>query len=304
MTKKSILYLIVIVVLALGIWYFFIKPYNYQVSFTTKQSQSIVYDHLANWHDGKSRSDSVVSLISKNPFSGIIQDYKFGDSVFKFNWDLKMIDANTTKVTAKVKDEKHSIMQNLYIISSDNHFKNKSITTVQKFGESLMKNAENYRIHEVTDSVIPAQHCAYISVKSKINEKASAMLKNIFYVMNYIKEHDTIQLAGHPFLEVTEWNVENDSLKFDFCFPINKMKNYPKLPSNVHIKQTKEHKALKTIFNGNYRISDRAWLQLRDYAAFNDIKINNLPVEIFHNDPHTGVNALDWKAEVFMPVID
>jgi effector-binding domain-containing protein len=302
MTLKSVLRFLGIMLIGLGIWYFFIKGYNYQVSFTTKQSPSIVYDHLTNWNDGKSQSDSVVSLISKQPFTGIVQNYKFGDSLFKFDWDLKMLDESTTKVTAKVKDEQHSAMQNLYILSPDNHFKNKSISTVQKFGESLVKNAENYRLHDVKDSIIPSQNCAYISVKSKRSEKASAMLKNIFYVMNYIKEHDTIQLTGHPFLEVTEWNTENDSLKFDFCFPINKMENYPKLPSNVSIKKTKERKALKTIFNGNYRISDRAWLQLRDYAAYNNIKTHNLPVEIFHNDPHTGTNSLEWKAEIFMPL--
>ena len=304
MKLKSIIRFIGIIALGLAIWYFFIKGYNYQVSFTTKQSPSIVYDHLANWSDGKSKSDSVVSIISKNPITGVVQSYKFGDSLFEFDWDLKMIDDKTTKVTAKVKDQQNAVMQNLYVLSSDNHFKNKSIATVKKFGESLVKNAENYRLHEIRDSVIPAQHVAYISVKSKTTEKASAMLKNIFYVMNYIKEHDSIQLNGHPFLEVTQWNTENDSLKFDFCFPINKMAKYPELPSNVNIKQTKERKALKTTFNGNYRISDRAWLQLRDYAKFHDVKINNLPVEVFYNDPHTGTNSLEWKAEVFMPIVE
>jgi len=302
MKLKFVLRFLGIALLCFGIWYFFIKDYNYQVSFTTKQSPSIVYDHLTNWHDGKSRSDSVVSNISKTPFTRITQDYKFGDSLFKFDWSLKMIDEKTTKVTARVKDKQTSIMQNLYILSSGNKFKKKSIATVKKFGESLVKNAENYRLHEIRDSVIPSQHCAYISVKSKTSEKASAMLKNIFYVMNYIKEHDTIQLAGHPFLEVTEWNTKNDSLKFDFCFPINKMENYPEMPSNVGIKQTKERKALKTIFNGNYRISDRAWLQLRDYATYHNINITNLPVEIFYNDPHEGTNSLEWVAEVFMPL--
>lgn len=302
MTLKSTLRFIGIILLVLGIWYFFIKDYNYRVSFTTNQSQSIVYDHLTKWTGGKAQKERKVQTLEKKPFNEVMQTYTFGDSVFRFDWDLKMIDENTTKVTAKVKDEQHGFLQNIMILDSDNHFKNESIASVQEFGESLIKNAENYILHSVRDSVIPAQHCAYISVESKTTEKASAMLKNIYFVMNYIKGNDEVELTGHPFLEVTEWNKENDSLKFDFCFPINKLDRYPERPANVGIKQTKEKKALKTVFNGNYRISDRAWYQLMDYARFHDIKVSNLPVEIFFNDPHTGTNSLEWVAEVYMPI--
>jgi len=302
MRLKSILRFVGILILALGIWYFFIKDYNYRVTFTTKQSKSIVFDHLVNWHDGRSASDSVVSIVDKQLFDRVVQDYHFGDSVFKINWKLKMIDPNTTEVTALVKDEQNSLVQNVNVLFSNNHFKNKSIATVEKFGKGLIKNAENYRLSEVRDSIIPAQKCAFISVKCKTQEKASAMLKNIFYVMNYIKSNDEIELNGNPFLEVTKWDIEKDSIAFDFCFPINKVDSYPELPSNVKIKQTKERKALKTIFNGNYRISDRAWYQLRDYAEFNNIAVTNLPTEIFFNDPHEGTNSLEWVAEVFMPI--
>jgi len=302
MRIKSLLRILGLLVIALGVWYFFIKGYNYKISFTIKQSQGIIYDHLSHWNDGKSKSDSVVFNVKKEPFSKVIQHYRFGDSLFKFDWDLKMIDENTTKVTARTKDEHHSILQNLFVLSPKNHFKKTSIASVKKFRDGLIKNVENYRLHDIRDSIIPPQHYAYISIKSRLSEKASMMQKNIFYIMNYIKAHDTIQLTGHPFLQVTEWNVENDSLAFDFCFPINKMDTYPDAPSNVTIKQIAERKALKLKFNGNYRISDRAWYQLRDYARYHNIKTTNLPVEIFHNDPHSGTNSLEWVAEVFMPL--
>jgi effector-binding domain-containing protein len=302
MIMKSILRLLGIILLALGIWYFFVKGYNYRISFTTNQSQGIVYDHLIRWNDGKSYRDTIVINLKKEPFSNITQNYKFGDSLFKFNWNLKMIDENTTKVTVNTKDEYNSFIQNILILSTQNHFKKKSIATVKKFGKSLLRNKENYNLHSVRDSIIPSQYCIYVSVESKASNKAQAMLKNIFYTMNYIKAYDEIQLTGQPFLEVTEWNIEKDSLKFDFCFPIKKLKEYPPMPSKVKIKETKERKALKTIFNGNYKISDRAWIQLRDYARYHDIEVTNLPVEIYYNDPHNDVNPMDWVAEVFMPI--
>jgi len=302
MTLKFILRFIGIVLLALGVWYFFIKGYNYKISFTADQSQGIIYDHLTRWNDGKQYRDTIVTNLNKEPFSSVTQNYRFGDSLFEFDWDLKMIDENTTKVTAKAKDNQNSLMQNIWILSSENHFKKKSIATVKKFGESLLRNKENYNLHSVRDSIIPSQNCIYVSVESKTSNKAQAMLKNIFHTMNYIKGNDTIEMTGHPFLEVTEWNIEKDSVKFDFCFPIKKLKNYPQMPPKVKIKETKERKALKTIFNGNYKISDRAWLQLRDYARYNDIETTNLPVEIYHNDPHNDINSIEWVAEVFMPL--
>ena len=302
MKTKSVLRLLGILIVALGIWYFFIKGYNYQVSFTINQSQGIVYDHLTRWNDGKPYKDTIVTNLSKEPFSNITQNYRFGDSLFKIDWKLKMIDENSTKIIARTKDEQNGIVQNLYILSSKNHFKKKSIATVRKFGNSLNRNKENYNLQTVRDSIIPSQNCIYVSVKSKTADKAQAMLNNIFHTMNYIKGYDEIQLTGHPFLEVTKWDIEKDSLEFDFCFPIKQLKNYPPLPPKVKMKETKQRKALKTVFNGNYKISDRAWLQLKDYARYNNIKTIDLPVEIYFNDPHTGTNSHEWKAEVFLPL--
>ncbi len=302
MKIKSVLRFVGVILIALGVWYFFIKGYNYQVSFVISQPQGIIYDNLNQWNDGIDYEDTIVTTLEREPFSKVVQHYKFGDSTFKIKWNLKMIDPNTTKVTAKIKNEQNSIIQNLLILLPDNHFKAKSISTVKKFAESSKKVAKRYKLNDIKNGSVPAQHCLYIHVKSKASEKAPAMLNNIFYAMNYIKGNDSIQLTSHPFLEVTKWDIEKDSLEFDFCFPINKMDRYPELPSKVKIKQTEERKALMTNFNGNYELSDRAWYQLADYARYNGIKTTNLPVEIFQNDPHSATNPLEWVAEVFLPI--
>ena len=39
-----------------------------------------------------------------------------------------------------------------------------------------------------------------------------------------------------------------------------------------------------------------------DIAERKNIEINNLPLEIFRDDPHNTPNELSWQADVFMPL--
>ena len=118
--------------------------------------------------------------------------------------------------------------------------------------------------------------------------------------MNYIKDNN-IKLTGHPFLEITEWDVVEDLIKFNFCFPIQERDEYP-ATNDIKFKQTEEKVALKTIFNGNYKISDRAWYAILDYAEIKNIDIEELPIEVYLNDPHSGGDDLKWEAEIYMPL--
>jgi len=297
---KKIKLLIAFILLGGLTWYFIIKDYNYRVTFTTSQAPGIVYDHLTKWNNGENVNNKIVNILMQSPFSEIQQELIVGDSIFKINWILKKKNDSTTLVIAKIKDEQHSFIQNLQVPFYNNAFVKRSLSTVKKFGESLIQNAKNYKISKVTKDKIPSKYCAFISLESKPRDKASAMVKNIYIVMNYIKENN-IKLVGHPFLEITEWDVVEDLIKFNFCFPIQERDEYP-ATSAIKFKKTKEKSALKVIFNGNYKISDTAWYAIIDYAQTNKIDIDELPVEVFLNDPHEGGNDLEWVAEIYMPI--
>ncbi|MCK5400277.1 MAG: hypothetical protein KAJ28_01475 [Flavobacteriaceae bacterium] len=296
----KIKFLIVFVLLGSLIWYFAIKDYNYRVTFKTPQVPGIVYDHIIKWNNGEGVNNKVVTVLNQSPFFEIEQELIVGDSIFKIRWTLEKENDSTTLVIAKFKDVKHSFMQNLQVPFYKNAFVKRSISTVKKFGENLLQNAKNYKVSEVTKDKIPSQYCAFISLESKPQDKASTMVKNIYIVMNYIKDNN-IKLTGNPFLEITEWDVVKDIIKFNFCFPIEERGQYP-TTNDVKFKKIKEKFALKTSFNGNYKISDRAWYVIMDYAQTKKIDIDKLPVEVFFNDPHDGGNDLEWKAEVYMPI--
>jgi len=112
-----------------------------------------------------------------------------------------------------------------------------------------------------------------------------------------------IEITGKPFLEVYEWDVQNQKVKYNYCFPIKQSDSLPQ-NNEVKFKKINSKKALKATYYGNYRTSDRAWFTIYDYAIRNDIRIEHTPLEIFYNNPFTGGNELEWRAEIYMPIVE
>ncbi|HMC00015.1 MAG TPA: GyrI-like domain-containing protein [Flavobacteriaceae bacterium] len=282
------------------IWYFIIKDYNYRITFTIAQPPGIIFDGLTKWNNGKLSNDKVVTTLEQTPFSKIKQELVIGDSIFKIDWQLKRENDSSTLVIARVSDKEHFFKQNLQVPFYQNTFVKQSISAVENFYKTLIYNRRNYKLSEVISSKIPPKYCAYIALKSKTDDKASVMVKNIPKIMHYIKDNG-ITLDGDPFTEITKWDIEKDSIEFNFCFPIKKGKTYPET-QQVFFKQIKERAALQTTFNGNYKISHMAWYKILHFAEINNINLEKLPMEFFLNDPHAGGNDLEWVAKIYVPI--
>ena len=97
--------------------------------------------------------------------------------------------------------------------------------------------------------------------------------------------------------------MQNDSIVFNFCYPIIKKDSLPTIKDVVY-KEFIGMKSLKAIYNGNYMTSDRAWYTLLDYAKKNAIEVDKKPIEFFFNNPNMGGDAFRWKAEIYMPLSD
>lgn len=299
--KRRFKWILIVGILGLGVWYFFIKEHQYQVSFTVSEPPGILFKHILDWQNFD-ESEQEISVLSRDPFSEIKQRVTSGDSTFLYHWCFKRTSDSVTKVIAYISDEKNGFTQKIQAPFRSNDFVKRSVKNVKLVGDALLKKEERYRVHSIKDTILSSVFCAYIPLETKINEKAASMIRNIGVVMDYIKLND-IPLIGDPFLEVTEWNTVESTIKFNFCFPISKPDSLPSHPE-VKFKTTSEIKGLKAEFNGNYRISENAWYYLIDYAEVNNISVTRLPIEIFLNDPHSGGNPLEWKALIFLPIED
>jgi effector-binding domain-containing protein len=131
-------------------------------------------------------------------------------------------------------------------------------------------------------------------------EKARGMMQN-YSLLTSILSTENITMNGTPFVEITNWNTQNDSIAYNFCFPVIKSDSLP-VDSRIQYKQYNGAKALKATYNGNYITSDRAWYALVDYAENNNIKIDKKPLEVFYSNPNFGGDVLKWKAEIYMPI--
>jgi len=297
---KKVVFGFLLLLLLAAVGYFFLWEPNYQVSFITKHPKGLVFKHLQDWSIyGK---EDGLNITDKNweQYHSLTQEVRVNDSVFLYDWEIKPTKDSLTKVTAKIKDKNSYYKQKLAVLFGDSDFKKRSLRNVKNVGDQLVSKSENFIINAISDTLLPSTFCAYVPVKSTTKNKALDMLKEINLVMSYIKSNE-LDLLGDPFLEVTSWNQENDSIKFDFCFPIAKNDSLP-ASSQVQFKTTESRKMLKTLFNGNYRISDNAWYALLDYADRNQIEIEPLPTEIFLNDPHEGGNSLEWEAHILVPL--
>ncbi len=293
---KSIFVIIAIV----GVWYFFIKNHDYKITFTTPQATGTIYTNILGWNNWEPKSKKSVNTLSKIPFSKILQELIVADSVVEIDWIIKRKNDSTTKVTALLKDKDHSLIQKVKVPFVKTYFVNRCLTTVKKIKKELESFEETYKVSKIEKDYIPEQYCAYVTVESKLYDKANTMIKYNTVVMEYIAKNE-VKLTGKPFLEVIDWNLEEDIIKFNFCFPIPKKDSFSK-SQEIKIKTTEKKEALKATFNGNYRISDKAWFTIIDYAERNNIEIEMLPTEIFYDNPHTGGNSIDWVAEVYMPL--
>lgn len=303
MNKKSLFILFTVLFVGLLCWHFLIKDYNYRISFTTKDSPALIYTNLANWKliQDLDEEQSQVTVVDNKLYKTVSHRVTINDSVFIYHWKIKKAADSLTRVTVYITDTNNQFKQNLSAPFTTNDFVKRSIKTVNDLGKAWVKDRENYRIGAITKDTVSEQFCAYISIKDAVVlDKAGTMMRNIADVMGYIKDNN-LELKGDPFLQVTHWDEQEGIINYDFCFPIHEADSL--VPSSrVKFKKVPAFKGIKTVFNGNYRISDKAWYSLLDYASENNVPVSNLPFEIYRNDPHEGGDPLQWDADILLPI--
>jgi len=294
--KKKIISIIGIILLGVLLWYLFIKPYDYLVTFKANTFPGAVNQSIKTWNT--SLKNGVIT--DQKDIDQLGQQITFNDSIFSYQWKINSINDSTSNVKVYIKDIDHSLKNKIMIPFKDTDFEKRTKKTVFDFFENLNDHINNFKVIVEGKSEIPSTYCAYVSIKTDQFKKAIGMMQNYSLLSTHMVEND-IALNGKPFIEITNWNMEKDSIHYNFCFPIIKIDSLPPHKS-IKYKQFNAKKALKAIYNGNYITSDRAWYALIDYANKKNIEIEYRPVEIFYNNPNLGSNELSWKAEIFLPI--
>ena len=285
------------VVLLTGLlWYLFIKPSDYLVRFEVKTFPGTVNQIVKIWNDALEKPGKV----TQSDLTELTQTLVFGDSTHQYQWKINPINDSTSMVKVYAKDPDHRLHNKITIPFKDTDFEKRTRKTLLDFNEKLREHIGKFKVTIIGQDTIPAKYCAYLSLKTTQLGKAGGMMRDYSYISGQLLKYQ-VELDGPPFVEVTQWDMGRDSIRFNFCYPIKKSDSLPDL-GEIKYKEVPSKKAIMAVYNGNYIFSDRAWYALQDYAAKMEIEVLNTPLEIFYNNPTLGSGELEWKAEVFLPL--
>lgn len=285
-------------ILLLGViaWYIFIKPYDYLVTFDSKSLPGTINQTVKLW----ARSLENAELLEQKDLSHFKYQLQFNDSIHSYEWKILPKNDSVFKVKVYIKDSVHSLSNKLSIPFSETNFEKRSKRTLTELTKILSEHRKRIKVTIIGEEDILNKYCAYIPFKSTQLEKANNMMQH-YSLLTSVLAKNGVELNGSPFIEVEHWDIEKDSIAYNFCFPIIKTDSLPK-DTPLKFKELRHQKAIKAIYNGNYITSDRAWYKLMDYADKKNMNITKKPLEVFHSNPNMGGNELNWKAEIYMPL--
>jgi effector-binding domain-containing protein len=276
------------------IWFLFIRTYDFSVSFKAKTLPEIVNQSLKVWNK------EVEGTLENRANEDIIQKLRLGERSLSYQWNMEQRNDSTTKVTVFVTDENLSIFDKLKIPFADTSYEEVVKKNLTDYVDLLNDQLKNIKIKVVGVSSIEGTYCAYVPIKGKQFAKARGMMENYGLLSTIFIDTD-VKLNGQPFIEITKWDRETDSIFYNFCYPIIKQDSLPQI-DKIKYKQFDTRKAIKAIYNGNYMTSDRAWYAIKNYAKINAIEVMDTPIEVFLSNPNMGGNELDWTTHVYLPL--
>ncbi|MEM7483681.1 MAG: GyrI-like domain-containing protein [Bacteroidota bacterium] len=294
--KRKISLVLFVVLSAALIWYLFIKPTDYLVSFTVNTFPGTVNQTIKNWE----KNMVVDAPLKEHGILNIEQQLRFGDSIVTYDWRIVPLTDSTSKVKVHIKDLDHSLMNKIMIPFTSTVIEKRSKKNLLDFNQYLNEHLKKFKVKIVGEDELKSTYCAYLAVKGLQSEKAFGMMRDFPFLSGFVKENG-LKVNGNPFVEITKWDMVSDSIAYNFCFPILKQDSLP-INKEIKYKNFESRRVLKAIYNGNYITSDRAWYKLLDYAEMNAIALEKKPIEVFQNNPNMGGNELEWIAEIYMPL--
>ncbi|MBO0343226.1 MAG: GyrI-like domain-containing protein [Bacteroidota bacterium] len=293
---RKIISIILAVVVGVILWYLFLKPQDYQVNFKAKAIPGTIFESVKAWNKG---FDSAVPVDYISP-SHFKQTILVNDSVHEYEWEINPVHDSLSEVQVNIKDLDHSVDNRLAVPFSDTDFEKGSRKLLLDFNDFLNEHIKGFNVTIEGEEETFSSFCACVQLTTSPEDKAKGMMAN-YNFLNAILLEKQIKLNGPPFVEVLDWDLENNSLTYNFCNPIIRSERLPDHP-DIEYKRIFGKNAIKAIYHGNYITSDRAWYAIMDYAKENNILIEKKPIEVFYNNPNMGGNELEWTTEVFMPI--
>jgi effector-binding domain-containing protein len=282
------------------IWYLFIKKTDYSISFKVNAATGTVFQGIQEWSNAQGLKDSEKYVIlEKRNFDFIKQEMTKKEVQMHYTWDITSINDSVTKVNVGIKDLNHSWYNKVTAPFFSTEFKEEQIKKITDFKKGLSEHLKNFKVRIDGEGESEETFVAYINLKSVLQEKARYMIANDALITGFLFENQ-IKIIGRPYLEIIKWDLDKETIDFNYCFPVQKPTNNI-VNDVVKFKTLPVVKGLKATYYGNFRTSDRAWFALFDYAKKNNLKLENKVLEHFLSNPFNGGEELQWETKIIIP---
>ena len=301
MKNKRIYTIALIVLFSIGlVWYLLIKESDYTITFKVKSSTGTIFQGINEWTSMQSKKhNEKYTILEKSNFDFIKQEMKKGNSQFEYVWNIETVNDSTTKISVGIKEINHSLYNRLTAPFFSTKFKTDQIDKITNLKEEFENHIKTFKVKIDGVGSSPEAFVAYINLKSVMQEKAQTMIGNDNIITGFLyKNH--IKIIGRPYAEINKWDLEKETLDFNYCFPIDKNSKWI-TNAIVKFKKIPAMNGLKATYFGNFRTSDRAWFALLDYAKKNGYDLDNRPLEHFLANPFNGGAELEWQTKIIIP---
>jgi hypothetical protein len=279
------------------------RPCDYRASFTVGTSPDVAYFHILNWHTwNRKQAASIIEVTGREPVSHVSHEVSPKDTNLIFRWEISATDDSTTLVRACVSDPDRKWINRLTVPFLTTAFENSVRGNLLDMIRRLDLMLQTFHYEFKGYSTFEERSCVCMALSSTQRGKAGAMISSVTALNQFVRQHDLV-LEGDPFVVVHNWNEYQDSIHFEFCFPIGRSDAVPAHPE-IRLKRVEAMKAIKTEFHGNYSISDITWYNLVEEAGRLGHQRNGKLVEVYYHDPHAGGNELEWKADIYLGIND
>jgi GyrI-like small molecule binding domain len=279
------------------IYYIALRPFEYVVKFEAATIPGDLIETIRIWN----RSLDSAKIIQVDSFNRLKQTIVLKNRRYVYDWHFKPNNDSLTKVTIQISEPSRKLWNKLLVPFTNQPIEDDAGYLCNMFYEIIKTHLKITKVKILGEARLDSSFCICRSLETDQLSKANAMMMDYSLIVSFVDTHN-LKVNGPPTIRISEWDHGLGKIKFDFCFPLHPIDTLP-LVNSMKFKKFKEGIALKAEYRGNYITSDRAWYQLIDYANRKGYKTIRTPIEIFHDNPNMGLNEVNWKTDIYLPII-
>lgn len=293
---KRLLQASFLILVGLLIWYLFLKPFELTSTLSYNTNEGTIFQTIKTW----ANSIPEIDMVEVSANDRMVQKVVSGDKIYSYLWEIEEQNDSLSKITISLTEPENRFFNKLSVPFTETAIETEGRKHLSGFNQVMKEHLENIKVTVVGIDTIDRFKCVYIALKTTQKGKAYGMMQSFSMLSSFVADNE-LDVGGVPFIEVTKWNEQEDTVHFNFGYPINEGQEPPK-PDFFEYKWIEKVVGIKAVYNGNYITSDRAWYALQNYAEKNGLQTANKPIEFFYDNPNFGYREREWKAEVFLPL--